>query len=62
MPPRSESLEMADEVSSWLLAERSPLSLPDVRFDRMVYPIRRVEMFLKSRQPSDYALSARLGI
>lgn len=62
MPPRRESLETASEVSSWLLAERSPLSLPDVRFDRMVYPIRRVEMFLKSRQHSDYALAARLGI
>src|SRR5262249_41824576 len=30
----------ADEVSRWILAERTPLALPDDRWDRMVYGIR----------------------
>lgn len=62
MPPREECLPWVGEVSAWLMAERCPLSLPDVRFDRMAYPIRRVELYLRSRQPSDAAFSARLGI
>jgi hypothetical protein len=62
MPPMPESLEWIDQVSSWLLFERAPLSLPDPRFDRMIYPIRRVEMYLKSLQPSDTAMSAVVGV
>jgi hypothetical protein len=40
--------ERANEVSRWILAERSPLSLPDARWDRMVYGIRDCEQFLRS--------------
>lgn len=38
----------ADEVSRWILAERSPLSLPDARWDKMVYGIRDCEEFLRA--------------
>lgn len=54
------TLEMADEISQWLLAERSPLSLPDSRWDRMIYPIRDCEQFLRSLAPSDTFLDASI--
>jgi len=38
----------ADEVSGWVLAEVSPLALPDGRWDKMVYGIRDCEEFLRA--------------
>ena len=38
--------ERADLVSRWLLAERTPVSLPDQRWDVMVYGIRECEQYL----------------
>jgi len=38
----------ADEVSRWVLAEGSPLALPDGRWDRMAYGIRDCEEFLRA--------------
>jgi hypothetical protein len=40
--------ERADEVSRWILAEASPLALPDGRWDKMVYGIRDCEEFLRA--------------
>jgi len=40
--------ERADEVSRWLLAEATPLALPDSRWDRMAYGIRDSEEFLRA--------------
>jgi hypothetical protein len=40
--------ERADEVSRWVLAETSPLALPDGRWDKMSYGIRDVEEFLRA--------------
>ena len=40
--------DRADEVSRWILAEASPLSLPDARWDKMVYGIRDCEEFLRA--------------
>src|SRR5215208_277437 len=40
--------ERADEVSRWVLAEVTPLALPDGRWDRMVYGIRDCEEFLRA--------------
>ncbi len=37
----------ADAVSRWILAERRPLSLPDPRWDTMVYPVRNCEELLR---------------
>ena len=39
----------ADEVSRWILGERTPLALPDARWDRMVYGIRDCEEYLRAR-------------
>ncbi len=38
----------ADEVSRWVIAEGSPLSLPDGRWDKMAYGIRDTEEFLRA--------------
>jgi hypothetical protein len=43
----------APAISGWLLAERTPLSAPDARFDRLLYPIHDVEAYLRSRAPHD---------
>jgi hypothetical protein len=40
--------ERADEISRWILAETSPLALPDGRWDKMSYGIRDVEEFLRA--------------
>jgi hypothetical protein len=37
----------ADAVSRWVLAERTPLALPDARWDVMPYGIARCESYLK---------------
>ncbi len=53
-PPARTSVrklgDRADEVSRWILAEALPLSVPDARWDKMVYPIRDCEEFLRSIQ------------
>jgi len=38
----------ANLISRWVLAELMPLSLPDARWDKMVYGIRDCEEFLRS--------------
>ena len=43
--------EIADQISRWLLSEVTPLSLPDLRWDRLLYPIHDCEEFLKARAP-----------
>jgi hypothetical protein len=45
--PRRVS-ERAEEVSRWVLAEASPLALPDGRWDKMVYGVRDCEEFLRA--------------
>jgi hypothetical protein len=42
---------VAQRISRWLLAETKPLALPDARWDRLVYPIRDCEEFLRARAP-----------
>ena len=41
-------VERADEVSRWVIAETSPLALPDGRWDKMSYGIRDCEEFLRA--------------
>jgi hypothetical protein len=48
----AETLELADEVSRWLLAETTPLALPDPRWHVLLYPIRDCETYLRSRMPT----------
>lgn len=45
---RQEITERANLISRWILAEMIPLSLPDSRWDKMVYGIRDCEEFLKA--------------
>ena len=40
--------ERADEISRWVLAERTPIGLPGQRWDRMVYGVYGAESYLKS--------------
>jgi hypothetical protein len=48
-PQESDRIgDRADEVSRWILAEASPLALPDARWDKMVYGIRDCEEFLRA--------------
>lgn len=42
------SPDKADEISRWILAEAAPLSLPDSRWDTMVYGIRDCEETLRA--------------
>jgi hypothetical protein len=46
--PSTDLRERADEVSRWLLAETTPLAMPDSRWDRMAYGIRDSEEFLRA--------------
>lgn len=48
---RSHDIAMADTIAAWLLAETAPVSLPDARWDRLIYPIRDCEQFLRARAP-----------
>lgn len=43
-----ELTERANLISRWILAEASPLALPDGRWDRMVYGVRDCEEFLRA--------------
>ncbi len=47
-----ETVALADEVSRWLLAETTPLALPDPRWHVMLYPIRDCEQYLRARMPT----------
>jgi hypothetical protein len=47
-----ETIELADELSRWLLAETAPLALPDPRWHVLLYPIRDCEQFLRARMPT----------
>jgi len=38
----------ADEISRWIIAEGSPLALPDGRWDKMSYGVRDTEEFLRA--------------
>jgi hypothetical protein len=49
--PSASPQQVADHanlISRWILAEMMPLSLPDSRWDKMVYGIRDCEEFLKT--------------
>jgi hypothetical protein len=40
--------DRASDVCRWILAEVAPLSLPDARWDKMVYGVRDCEEFLRA--------------
>lgn len=47
--PANGTPATADLVSRRLLAERAPISLPDLRWDRLLYGIHSVEQYLRAR-------------
>jgi hypothetical protein len=49
----ADTVARASELSAWLVRERAPLSTPDGRWDRLLYPIHDVETYLRARAPSD---------
>ena len=55
-----DTREWADKISAWLLQETRPVSLPDPRYDRLLYPFRMCEQHLRSRAPSELMLRAAL--
>ncbi|MGC8834840.1 MAG: hypothetical protein ACP5R4_12395, partial [Armatimonadota bacterium] len=61
VPASSKSVLLADQLSEWVFAERGPLSRPDPRWDRLVYPIHDCELYLKSTAPSLSFVYAILG-
>jgi hypothetical protein len=44
-----DTLSGVDQLSRWLLAERAPISAPDPRWDRLLYGIHDVEVYLRAR-------------
>ena len=40
--------DRADEISRWVIAENTPLALPDGRWDKMAYGVRDCEEFLRA--------------
>jgi len=51
MAATDETVRLAPDVSRWLLAERAPISAPDPRWDRLLYGVRDVEVYLAASQP-----------
>lgn len=52
IPANDEFLDKVDEISSWILLETRPVAFPEARWDRMIYPIKYCEDYLKSKAPS----------
>jgi hypothetical protein len=55
-----DTREWADTLSAWLLQETRPVSLPDPRYDRLLYPFRICEQHLRSRAPSEAVMRTAL--
>lgn len=52
IPANESLLNKVDEISGWILLERNPVAFPASRWDRMIYPIKYCEDYLKSKAPS----------
>lgn len=52
VPADDSLLNKVDEISSWILLETKPIAFPASRWDRMIYPIKYCEDYLKSKAPS----------
>lgn len=52
IPANENLLSHVDEISSWILLETKPVGFPASRWDRMIYPIKYCEDYLKSKAPS----------
>lgn len=52
VPAERAYLEKVDLISNWILLETKPVAFPVSRWDRMIYPIKYCEDYLKSKAPS----------
>ena len=52
IPANEKLLSRVDEISSWILLETKPVGFPASRWDRMIYPIKYCEDYLKSKAPT----------
>jgi len=52
IPAKEELIDRVDEISSWILLETKPVGFPASRWDRMIYPIKYCEDYLKSKAPT----------
>lgn len=52
IPAKKELIKRVDEISSWILLETKPVGFPASRWDRMIYPIKYCEDYLKSKAPT----------
>ncbi len=55
-----DTITHASALSGWLWAERAPLATTATRWDRLLYPLRHVEEYLKARSPRFPAVRSRL--
>ncbi|MFQ3550296.1 MAG: hypothetical protein SNJ70_11165 [Armatimonadota bacterium] len=58
VPMCDRTFDIVNSICKWILNEKNPLSLPDMRYDKMLYPIRDCEQYLKSLAPSYILLDA----
>lgn len=58
MPAAEGLLAHVDALSAWLMEDRVPLSVPDTRYDRLLYPMRDCEQYLRALAPSTAQLEA----
>ena len=52
IPAKKQLLTRIDEISSWILLETKPVGFPASRWDRMIYPIKYCEDYLKAKAPT----------
>ena len=58
MPADESLLKQVDTLSAWILEDRVPLAVPDTRYDRLLYPMRDCEQYLRAHAPSVAQLEA----
>jgi hypothetical protein len=58
MPAEESLLKHVDSLSAWILEDRVPLAVPDTRYDRLLYPLRDCEQYLRAHAPSVAQLEA----
>lgn len=52
IPAKESLLKQVDIISSWILLETKPIAFPASRWDRMIYPVKYCEEYLRSKAPS----------
>ena len=51
-PDHASSVASANLVSQWVMAEKAPIAAPDARWDRLLYPVHKVEDYLRAQAGS----------